>query len=328
MMHKICFWERNILAIALRIVFLSIFFSFSSSASAEKSPVFGLVYPQLREPFSSVFTAIIAGMERQLGRHALQKFVLPEEDRMDDLAGQIILAKVDVLLILGRQGLTVTDRLPESTKLLLGAVLTPSSGEFKSKFNGGIALAPAPEQLFGWLHRLAPRVKQVYVVYNPDLNQWLIDYAQVAASERGLKLHALPAGDLREAASLYRRLVGQLGPEHGLWLPQDSYTVDQQTTLPMLLEEAWDREFVLFSSNPAHVQRGVLFGLYPDNVAMGERLGRMALAFSEGKPVKNSPIEPLSDLLIAVNVRTADHLRLNMSKGLIETFNLTFPASR
>lgn len=109
-------------------------------------------------------------------------------------------------------------------------------------------------------------------------------------------------------------------------MPQDPHTVDQNT-LPDLLRKAWDQEFVLFSSNPAHVQRGALFGLYPDNVAMGERLGRMALALAEGKPLKNSSIEPLSDLLIAVNVRTADHLRLNLSKGVIETFNLTFPAS-
>lgn len=303
---------------------LCCFFSFISHAENNVSLSVGVVYPEVRAPYNALFDAIITGINSG-GKIVADP--LKVEDNIDNSAvsGWIQKNNFASVVLLGKQSLSISTLIPETTSIVIGGMLTPPNGD--TRYNGGIAMAPAPEQLFTWLLRLAPLVKHVHVVYNPEMNGWLIEHAHIAAREWGLSLNAMPAGDLREAAQLYRDLIEKLGPEHAVWLPQDSYTVDQQTTLPLLLKKSWDQKFVLFSSNPAHVQRGALFGLYPDNVAMGERLGRMALALAEGKSVKNSSIEPLSDLLIAVNVRTADHLRLNMGKGLIDTFNLTFPAS-
>jgi putative ABC transport system substrate-binding protein len=234
--------------------------------------------------------------------------------------------QIKTVVALGKQGLDSAANFPAEVNVVIGAVLTPPDSVQKA---GGILLAPAPDRLFQWLTLLAPDVKKVTVVYNPELNGWLIEFAHAAARKHKLILNALPAQDLRTAAQLYRDLVETgLGANHAVWLPQDSYTVDQQTTLPMLLKASWDQEFVVFSSNPAHVKRGALFGLYPDNVAMGKRLGELAANVNGGLEVKNFPIEPLKDLLIAVNLRTADHLRLNLDKNLVESLDLTFPATR
>lgn len=299
---------------------------FPPNLQAEQ-PVIGVIYPQMRDPYRSVFEAIIAGMENAVN-HRVRRFEIVEDAAPGN--GRVLewiqKERVKTVVALGKQGLEAAKVLPAEINVVIGAVLTPPEPEFEA---GGIVLSPAPERLFDWLTLLAPQVKKVTVVYNPDINGWLMAFAETAARKHGLALNALPARDLRTAAQLYRDLVNAgLGAEHAIWLPQDSYTVDQQTTLPMLLKASWDQKFVVFSSNPAHVKRGALFGLYPDNVKMGERLGRLAIKVDDGEEVKKFPIEPLMDLLVAVNVRTADHLQLNFGKNLVETFDLTFPATR
>lgn len=295
--------------------------SYSNSLSAEQA-VIGVIYPQMRDPYRGVFETIISGIESTASHRVRRLEVVDGAGNNDAVSEWIKTEKIKTVVALGKQGLDASKGLPAAVSVVIGAVLTPPDSEL-----GGIVLAPAPERLFEWLTRLSPQVKQVSVVYNPELNGWLMEFARSAARKQGLGLNALPAQDLRTAAQLYRGLVeGGLDVEHAIWLPQDSYTVDQQTTLPMLLKASWEQEFVVFSSNPAHVKRGALFGLYPDNLAMGKRLGRLAMKVDGEREVKKFPIEPLMDLLIAVNVRTADHLRLNFGKNQAETFDLTFPA--
>ena len=134
---------------------------------------------------------------------------------------------------------------------------------------------------------------------------------------------------LDQAANIYRQTIDAgLTTADAIWLPQDPYTVDQKTILPELLRAAWSDNFVVFSSNASHVKRGVLFGLYPDFEKMGASLGRLALDASTGKSIKKTPVQPLTDVLTAVNLRTADHLGLNLKSDQRDTFDLTFPTSR
>jgi putative tryptophan/tyrosine transport system substrate-binding protein len=92
--------------------------------------------------------------------------------------------------------------------------------------------------------------------------------------------------------------------------------------LPLILKEAWDKNLTVFSSSPNHVKRGALFSLYPDNVAMGRRLAAMARN-DAGAP--KEAIVPLRDLQTAVNLRTADHLGLDLSRRDRSQYSLTYP---
>lgn len=325
-MKAYCSRENRTSLLLLLLTIAAAGFLYPLHLQAEQA-IIGVIYPQMRDPYRGVFEAIISGMESTID-HRIRRLELSEDSGYSSKAvlEWVKKEKIKTVVALGKQGLDSAKALPAEVNVIIGAVLTPPEPELGV---GGIVLAPAPERLFEWLTLLAPRVKKVTVVYNPDLNGWLMEYAREAARKHELILNALPAQDLRSAAQLYRDLVETgLGAEHAIWLPQDSYTVDQQTTLPMLLKASWDQEFIVFSSNPAHVKRGALFGLYPDNVDMGKRLGRLAIKVDGEEQVKKFAIEPLMDLLIAVNVRTADHLQLNFGKNLVETFDLTFPATR
>jgi putative ABC transport system substrate-binding protein len=108
-----------------------------------------------------------------------------------------------------------------------------------------------------------------------------------------------------------------------LWLPQDSTTVEESSVLPLVLEKSWDSSLAVFSSNAAHVRRGVLFALYPNNVELGRNLASSAQEYlSLGK---KGDVVPLKAVRLAVNVRTGGHLGLHFSNDQQRRFDLIFP---
>lgn len=167
-------------------------------------------------------------------------------------------------------------------------------------------------------------VRQVSVIYSPEQNGWLMDIAKEAARARGLTLKAIPARDLREAAATYRRILRQAGPADAVWLPQDPSTVDEQAILSSILKDAWEKNVVVFSSNPAHARRGTLFSLFPDNSGLGRSLAELVRREQRGS--RQPSVTPLRDLLIAVNVRTAEHLGLSFSARELREFDIVFPS--
>lgn len=295
-------------------------------AQAAKVFQVGVVFPDIREPYRTVFMDIIGGIEKHLG-FSVHHYTINEEKNDANLLNEWIdKNQIQAVIVLGKQGIDQVKTFPRNLPVIAGAVLEPPNKE-KAQISG-ITLAPDPYELFKRLKKLAPQVKRVIVVYDAKQSGWLMAYAERAAAEHNLELKAFDVKTLVEAASVYRTVLeSKLGITDAIWLPQDNISADQKTILPMLLKEAWDRSFIVFSSNPSSVKRGVLFSLYPDNEKLGASLGELATRVVMNKIEPSYKFKPLKDLLIVVNIRTAEHLRLKLSQSDINSFDLVFPSS-
>jgi putative tryptophan/tyrosine transport system substrate-binding protein len=286
-------------------------------------PVVGVLYPELREPYRSVFVSILNGIEEGVTT-PVRALALSPDERVEAVQAWLDRQRVDVLIALGSQGLAIAESLPRGPPVVVGAVLMEASQQAKSL--SGIALTPDPEVLFERLHSLAPGVTRVIVVYDPRRSGWLIERARIAAAAQGLHLDARPAYDIRQAAALYRRAFEEaVRGTDALWLPQEPAVLDEETLFAMILNEAWNRRLLVFSSSPAHVRRGVLFSLYPDNQEMGRSLALLALEKAASAGANNASIIPLRQVRIAVNLRTAEHLGLQFGTRQQRSFDLVFP---
>jgi putative tryptophan/tyrosine transport system substrate-binding protein len=287
-------------------------------------PNVGVLYPELREPYRSVFASIVGGIEDALKR-PVRTLTLAPDASGEAVEGWLERERIDVVIALGSKGLAIAELLSPERPVVVGAVLMEASREARAL--SGIALTPDPEVLFERLQGLAPAVKRVIVIYSPDRNGWLIEHAKVAAAAQGLLLDARPAEDLREAAALYRSAIEEAARgTDAIWLPQDPAVLDEETLFGMILNEAWSRRLLVFSSSPAHVRRGVLFSLYPDNEEMGRNLALLAEAKAASDGRNNASIIPLRQVRIAVNLRTAEHLGLQISTRQQRGFDLVFPS--
>lgn len=296
----------------------------SAIASAADSAV-AIVYPEIREPFRSVFLNIAQGVNQRLDKEAIMRTYLDDGTDMKELRAWIDGNDIRTVIALGSRGRVLSDTLSDSTSVVLGAV--HMSPELDAGRYQGIALSPEPALLLERLKQLAPAVKKVNLVYHRERDSWMIERARAPAARLGIELNAVPVDRLQEAASAYRAVLGaQRSQTEALWLSQDSAVLDEQAVLPLILREAWDRQLIVFSSNPAHVRRGVLFALYPDNVAMGYSLGALAETMTQGA---NNPgagqMRLLKDVSMAFNVRTAGHLGIRYSRKFLDDVQLVFP---
>ena len=275
-----------------------------------------VLYPEVREPYLSVFSTIIRGIESQ-GERQILPYPLPENFDSDRVEKWLAARRPDAAIALGSRGFQMAEALKGKLPVVVGAVLLAPNGL------PGISLAADPLILFATLKELAPGTRRVFVVYQPEESAWLVERARGAARLQGLELHARPAADLRAAVTTYRDLVeNSLGERDAVWLTMDSVSANDRAVLPMLLETAWKRKFVLFSSKPGHAKQGALFSQYPDNHRLGQQLGALAESIREGQ---EADLGPSRELETAVNLRTAAHLGLNFRAEQKDLFHLTFP---
>lgn len=280
-----------------------------------------VIYPDIGEPYRSVFAEIIAGIEARTKTQVVSYAVGPATDA-NSLRGVLKAKDVRVVIALGRQGMKAADALGREFGVVVGGVVGVPENEAKNL--PVISLSPAPSVLFAKLTSLAPEVRRVFVVYDPRQNGWLIRLAKEAARRQGLELVAYEASDLKTAVGYYQSiLAGADNRRDALWLPQDSTTVDEGVVLPMVLQQSWDRRLPVFSSSFGHVRRGVLFSLYPNNAGLGKNLANSALDYLSDEPVKGG-VMALTDVQMAVNLRTARHLGLDFSSQLQNSFDLVF----
>lgn len=280
-----------------------------------------VIYPDIGEPYRSVFTQIIDGIEdRAKGRVA--NFAVGPNVNVGELNDSLRRQDTKVVIALGRQGMKVANSLDSKIGVVVGGVL--SAAEDGTRVLQVNSLSPDPALLFSRLKKMMPNAKRIFTVYDTRQNEWLIQLAKEGAAVHGVELVAYPVQDLRSAMRAYQEIIAKADSrQDALWLPQDSTAVEESTVLPFVLQESWNNNLAVFSSSFGHVKRGVLFSLYPDNVELGRHLAGDALGLLASGNKDTSALTPLREVLMAVNLRTAKHLGLNTAR--IQSFDMAFP---
>lgn len=281
-----------------------------------------VVFPDIGEPYRSVFEQIIKGIEDGAST-PIRIYALRQNADQAELVESLKRNGTRGVIALGRQGMRTAVALDLDIPLVVGGVLAVPPND--SSGVTGISLTPEPGLLFGHLKNMIPGVRRVTVIYSTQQNDWLIRTAKEAARAHGLELNALEARDLAGAARLYEiALAASEGKREAIWLPHDTITVDEATILPLVLRESWNRGIPVFSSNFLHAKRGALFALYPDNVELGKSLAGAAQS-AIGGDIRKRGMQPLREVRLAVNLRTANHLGLQISYQQQRSFDMTFP---
>lgn len=277
-----------------------------------------VVYPELSSAYARVFDTIISGVGQVEGVSVLEKRLAATDDATT-VQAWLRDNEVSGVICLGQRGHELAERMDIAIPVVVGAALLSPNGVT------GISLAAEPEQFFERLGSLTPPVTRVFTVYSESNTGWLMERARTAARRHGIELDARVAGDVREAAQEYRAILELArDSQDAIWIPLDTVAPDR-AVLPKILEAAWRHRLVVFSNNPAHVQRGVLFSLFPDHEGLGRQLAEMAIDLNR-QPDAPPRVVPLSELKVAVNVRTASHLGMLYTPSQRERFALVFPS--
>lgn len=280
-----------------------------------------VLYPDVRKPYSDFFEVIIDGIKKNANAKVIIKPInksTPPSSITDWLNEQ----KPDAAILLGGGIKSLSSNLNGPYKVVYGASFF-SNKDIQSGLNG-ISITPDPGLLFTELKKLSRKTKHIHVVYHPGTNGWLVKKARKSATNLGLRLIEHAVENSQQAATAYRAIVQTSNnhSESALWLLQHDPTLDEKSLLPKILADAWQYEQLVISSNPAHVKRGALLSLLPDNNRLGRDLAKTAVNAIKGQ---RGNIEPMQSSLVALNIRTAKHLSLTITPSQESGFTLIYP---
>lgn len=184
----------------------------------------------------------------------------------------------------------------------------------KSKNATGVVLDFPFVTQFEWMHKLVPEIKIIGVLYNPKENQAKIDAAIQAAKKEGLTL--LPK-EVETPRALPDALESLARSVDLLWGINDQLVLSPQTAEAILLFSFRSGvPFVGLSSS--WVKAGALYALDRDYKDLGAQCGELALEILHGAKPGTLPPVPPRKVVYSLNLKTADHMKLDIPQSIIE----------
>ena len=303
--------------LATLLVCIVVGFALSINAFARGEDL-GVIYPEVREPFASIFESMLEGIYEVHGDDARSLAIRKEYDPQD-IVDWVEENKIRRIIALGSR----SQKLIENIKLpvdqvVIGAVTKPPENPI---FKAGMMLTPAPDRVYDQLEVLLPSLEKIYIVHSAG-SRWYVKIAKKMAREKGYSLEAIETESLADSVQQYKAILNRIGSRSAVWLLQDPLSADSRLLLPLVLEAAWNKRFPVISNSAGHVRRGVLLALYPEPFEFGVDLANTTI---NGNPDTGNFV-PFEDALRAANVRTAEHLELDWPRSTIRDFDLVFPS--
>jgi putative ABC transport system substrate-binding protein len=184
----------------------------------------------------------------------------------------------------------------------------------KARNATGVMLEIPLETQLKWIRRFVPGTRTIGVLYNPEENGGRVENAGRIASGLGLRL---VAEEVRRPQDLPDALDKVAREADMLFAVTDQMVLSRQTAQAILLFSFRNR--MPFSGLSASwVKAGALYALERDYEDLGAQCAEMALKVLSGtRPSALPPAVPRK-VVYAVNLKTAEHLKLSLSPELVE----------
>ncbi len=297
------------------------FFISVASLSLSSIPVLAeevalILYPDVRPPYDKVFEDISKGFADNF-TGSVEYLEVSGKTSPVAVSDKVERTKPQLVVALGKNSYNLYQQSEISLPLILGAITQ------SQPTTAGISMIPDSIVIMQRLLQLTPDVKRVYVVKRNDQLNDMVSRAQAYLGSRKIELLVTETSSLQESAGAYRQILEEATEGDAIWILPGSGVVDN-SVLSMLLSRGWTKNLILFSSNPAHVKRGLLFAAYPDNFGLGGSLADLASQALAQKA--ENKMRPLQNLHIAVNERTSRHLGIELTSKMKEEIDLLLPA--
>ena len=178
----------------------------------------------------------------------------------------------------------------------------------------GVVLNFPPKIHLSWLQRLLPDANRVYLLYNPQENRTLFAEMKQAADGYQLELHGIPL----ESVSQLPAALKSVGRQADILLGLPDQTVYSSKTAKAILLSTFRNRIPFAGLSRYWVKAGALYALDWDYQDLGRQCGEMASRILTGTPVADIPPVPPRTVRYVINMKTADHLRLNIAPSLIQ----------
>lgn len=241
-------------------------------------------------------------------------------DKLDEVAQDLVDARVDLIFSLttpatqAAQKATADNNIPVVFGILtdpVGAGVVADLAQPGGNITG-VTFGPQEAQRLTWLTKIAPDVKRVYVIYNPNDNsaRLALKIAIETADKLGLEIITREAGAPEDIDTVLANL-----PEdaEAIYLLPDGQT---ETKLADILAVANARNLPVSVPNVNLVAEGPLYSYAMKLVPTGMQAARIAEQILKGIKPADLPVET-TEFFLAINLKTAQAIGLNIPDNIL-----------
>jgi putative ABC transport system substrate-binding protein len=229
-------------------------------------------------------------------------------------------APPDVILAVGLKAALAAKLELVDTPTVFCLVLNPEAHGLPAPNMTGILMRIAPGSQLASIQTLAPRARQIGLLYDNDRTGDFVDEARRVARKSELELITVPVHSSTEVPGALRTLLPKIDL---LWLIQDQ-TVVTQDSLSFILTTTLESKVPVFGFSPTLVQQGALGALVVNAWDIGLQAARLEAAIllggSKSRPVLHDPYHPH----LALNLNSAEYFGLSPSREVLRTATLLY----
>jgi putative ABC transport system substrate-binding protein len=229
-----------------------------------------------------------------------------------ELARQIHASGAALVLAVGLKAALAARLEIDDTPVIFTMVLDPPKHDLAAPNMTGVLIEVPLDRQFGGIRSVLPKVKRIGVLYDPSKSSQTIDDARRQAKAQGFDLVARQVTAEKEVPTSLRALLPTIS---ALWLAPDS-TVLSDESLRFILSTAFDQAVPVIGFSPEFVRSGALMSLSVDYGDVGRQAGTLARKILGGQltlPLKSVPADRIK---MAINLKTAKFLGIQVPKEL------------
>lgn len=277
--------------------------------------------------------AIVIGADYSVYKQALEGFkakinYLTKEYGMQNdieegkkIAREIKKENPKLIFCIGNKATQVIKSEIEGIPIVYALVVNPSQYGFSGEDICGVSWEPQPLREFEVLKQIAPHLKKVGVIYNPESYQGLIDEAQDSAPGVQLQLIAKPARSLSEVNKALEELLPEI---EAFWMTPDPLVANSDVFKKLVFDTLL-KGVILFCPAENFVKDGAVFSLSIRFKESGAQAAGIANKILEGKATcKDIGAERPGELDLFVNQKIIDKLGISVPGSLISKITQSY----
>ncbi|MFQ5543804.1 MAG: ABC transporter substrate-binding protein [Nitrospiria bacterium] len=201
------------------------------------------------------------------------------------------------------------------TPTVFSMVFDPERFSLKDKKTTGVSLDVPSNILLGKIKELFWEATRIGILYDPQKNTKILDFARQASRSQEISLVAVPVRSEKALSEAIQKLEGKIDL---LWMIPDS-TVITPRSIGFILLHFLRHKIPIVSFSEALVRKGSVAAFSPDYGAVGEEAGRLVLQVLKGKSPAELPIRSLKKTKLTVNLKTAKKMGVSLNPQSIKS---------
>lgn len=284
-----------------------------------QTPARGAELAVIQSAYMKPYNQALHGIEEALARdipsrgpksvtaHTLQSYILSKNKNPSQLSREILQKQPDTLLVIGSSSLSLVKGIEKKPIIYL---MVPFPGLMTAAQDNitGINMNIEPDREIDQLMQVAPQVKKIGLLYDPDRTEAFVQKARNHAIKKGLSLVALPVKHSSEVFNGLEKLKGKID---WFWMVPDLTVLTPQTIDFIMLFSLENRVPVLTFSDK-YLDMGAVLSVSTDPRDMGRQAAELALQIMRGEEDPGRPPVQVRKIIVKTNHQAARILGIEL----------------